>query len=203
MTRPLLLALTLTCASLTVVASTPRVAYAEDASTKAAKKLFDKGQKQFNLRKFESALELFQKAFDTKPLPGILFMIGQTHRNLGDNEAAIFSFKRYLKLAPDADNREQVETLIEELEDEIAEAKRVDLNVQEDPGPAEKPIISTEPEPVREVPPGQSQSPVYKKWWFWTGVVVVAAGVTAGVYFATSGDAAMPPATDLGVIEAP
>jgi tetratricopeptide (TPR) repeat protein len=203
MTRPLLLALCLTCASLTLVVSTTEAAYAEDSSTKAAKKLFDKGQKQFNLRKFESALELFQKAFDTKPLPGILFMIGQTHRNLGDNEAAIFSFKRYLKLAPDADNRDQVEDLIAELEDEIEQAKAVNLNVEADPGPTEKPIISTEPEPVREVPPGQSSGPIYKKWWFWTGVAVVAAGVGAGAYFATKTDAMMAPPTDLGVIEAP
>jgi tetratricopeptide (TPR) repeat protein len=203
MTRPLLLALSLTCASLTFVTSTSQVAHAEDASTKAAKKLFDKGQKQFNLRKFEAALELFQKAFDTKPLPGILFMIGQTHRNLGDNEAAVFTFKRYLKLAPDADNRDQVEDLIDELEEEIEKAKAVNLNIEEDPGPTEKPIVSTEPDPIREVPPGQSSSPIYKKWWFWTGVVVVGAAVGAGVYFATKSDPQMAPSTDIGVIEAP
>lgn len=202
MPRPLLLALCLTCTSVTLVASTVRVAHAEDADTKAAKKLFDKGQKQFNLRKFESALELFQKAFDTKPLPGILFMIGQTHRNLGDNEAAIFSFKRYLKLAPEAENRDQVEDLIDELEAEIEAARQVNLNVEEDPGETEKPIISTEPDPIREQPPGEGR-PVYKKWWFWTGVAVVAAGVGVGVYAASRGGDTMPPMTDLGVIEAP
>jgi hypothetical protein len=38
----------------------------------------------------------------------------------------------------------------------------------------------------------------YRRWWFWTGVAVVAAGVGFGIYAATKGQAASAPSTDLG-----
>jgi hypothetical protein len=40
--------------------------------------------------------------------------------------------------------------------------------------------------------------PVYKKWWFWTGLGLAAAGGTAAIYATRSGSS--PPATDLGNI---
>jgi len=40
--------------------------------------------------------------------------------------------------------------------------------------------------------------PIYKKWWFWTGVGVVAVGGTAAIY--ASGGGRSPPGTDLGNI---
>jgi tetratricopeptide (TPR) repeat protein len=158
-----------------------RVAYAEDPAMRAAKRHYERGQKLFALQKFEDALDQFQKAFDAKPIPDFLFNIGQCHRNLGDYEAAIFSFKRYLKLDPETSNREKVEDLIEQLEDKQAakEARRLRLRPDED-----KP------------PPPSTGSPFYKKWWFWTGVVVVgAAAGGVGYYAATAGG---PPDTTLG-----
>ena len=98
-----------------------RPAFAEDPSERAAKRHYDRGQKLYNLQKFEEALEQYQKAFDAQPLPGFLFNIAQCQRNLGDYEAAIFSFKRYLKLDPETEKREQVEELIEDLETKKAE----------------------------------------------------------------------------------
>ena len=64
------------------------------------------GEKLFALGKFDEALDEYQKAYDAKPLPDFLFNIGQCHRNLGDYEAAIFSFKKFLKLDPEAPNRD-------------------------------------------------------------------------------------------------
>src|SRR5687768_341879 len=82
------------------------VAHADDRSV--AKRHFDRGEKLFALGKFEDALDQYQLAYDAAPIPDFLFNIGQCHRNLGDYEAAIFSFRKYLKLVPDADDREQV-----------------------------------------------------------------------------------------------
>ena len=84
-----------------------RAAHAEDPSERAAKRHYDRGQKLFALQKFDEALDQYQKAYDAKPIPAFLFNIGQCHRNLGDLDAAIFSFKRYLKLDPEADNRDR------------------------------------------------------------------------------------------------
>jgi tetratricopeptide (TPR) repeat protein len=160
-----------------------RVAHADDAAMKAAKRHFDRGEKLFALGKFDEALDQYQQAFDAKPIPAFLFNIAQCHRNLGDYDAAIFSFKKYLQLEPEAPNREKVEELIQELEDKKAEAdtERLGLGKRGDPTP-----------PV-ENPGGK---PVYTRWWFWTGIAVVGVGAGVGVYALTQRSNA--PTTDLG-----
>jgi tetratricopeptide (TPR) repeat protein len=162
-----------------------RVAAADDTGMRAAKRHYERGQKLFALQKFDEALDQFQQAFDAKPIPDFLFNIGQCHRNLGDFDAAIFSFKRYLKLDPDAANREQVEELITQLEEKVAAQDAKKRRLRKD-GDRSKPP-----------PAAEEGSPFYKKWWFWTGaVVVVGAGAGVGYYAATSGGG--PPDTTLG-----
>jgi tetratricopeptide (TPR) repeat protein len=158
-----------------------RVAHAEDPATKSAKRHFDRGQKLFNLGKFDEALDEYQQAYEAKEIPAILFNIGQCYRNLGDYEAAIFSFKKYLKLEPDADNRDQVEDYITELEaeEERGNSKKFKLDKKKD----EEPV---------------ADAPVYKKWWFWTAIAVVGVGGGVGIYAATRPEAPGPPATTLG-----
>jgi tetratricopeptide (TPR) repeat protein len=186
MTRAILflLAICLAC-----VASA-RTAHADDPAMRAAKRHYERGQKLFALQKFDEALEQFQAAFDAKPIPDFLFNIGQCHRNLGDYEAAIFSFKRYLKLDPDAENREQVEELITQLEEkkDAEDAKKRGLGKKR-----REPGDGGDGDRDR---PQAAGSPFYKKWWFWTGVVVVGAAGGVGVYAATSGGGA--PDTSLG-----
>lgn len=172
-----------------------RPAHAEDPSERAAKRHYERGQKLYNLQKFEEALEQYQKAFDAEPLPGFLFNIAQCQRNLGDYDAAIFSFKRYLKLDPETEKREQVEELIDELETKKAEGDTERLRLGK-----RKKQRESEDEPPTETPEGGG--PVYKKWWFWTGVAAVAVVGGVGIYYATrsSGGA---PGTDLGNIDYP
>ena len=158
------------------VAVPARPAHADDPATRASRRHYERGEKLFALGKFDEALEEYQTAFDAKPLPGFLYNIGQCYRNLGDNEQAIFSFKKYLKLEPEAANKEAVERLIEELEEKKAQ------------GDSQK-FVKKKKEPPK---------PIYKKWWFWTGVGVVAAGGTAAIL--ASGGGSTPPPTDLGNI---
>ena len=157
-------------------------ARADDLSTKAAKRHFDRGEKLFALGKFDEALDEYQKAFDAKPIPDFLFNIGQCYRNLGDYQQAIFSFKKYLKLEPDAPDKEKVEKLIDDLEE------------KQERGDGQK-FVQKKDEPPPPPPPKQGSTPIYKKWWFWTGVAVVGAGGGLGVYEATRGGA---PDTTLG-----
>ena len=158
------------------VAVPPRTAHADDPATRAARRHYERGEKLFALGKFDEALEEYQTAFDAKPLPGFLYNIGQCYRNLGDFDQAIFSFKKYLKLEPEAANKDAVEKLIEDLEEKKAQ------------GESEKFVRK----------PKQQPKPVYKKWWFWTGIGVVAIGGTAAIY--ASGGGSSPPTTDLGNI---
>jgi tetratricopeptide (TPR) repeat protein len=157
----------------------PRSAFAEDTATKAAKRHFDRGEKLFALGKFDDALDEYQKAFDAKPIPDFLFNIGQCYRNLGDYDQAIFSFKKYLKLEPDAPDRDKVEKLIDELEEKKERGEGAKLVKKPDEPP----------------PPVTQHTPVYKKWWFWAGVGVVGGAAGLGVYEATKGG---PPDTSLG-----
>jgi tetratricopeptide (TPR) repeat protein len=189
-----------TCLSLAIclagVASVP-VAHADGPAMRAAKRHYERGQKLFALQKFDEALDQFQKAFDADPIPDFLFNIGQCHRNLGDYEAAIFSFKRYLKLDPETANREKVEELISQLEDKQAskDAKRLRLRPDRDRsrGGDEGGDEDGDEDGDEGASPG---SPFYKKWWFWTGVAVVGVAGGVGYYATTSGGG--PPDTTLG-----
>lgn len=164
----LLLAL---CLVTVAVLATTRTAYADDPAERAARRHYDRGKKLFDIQKFDEAIDEFQKAYDAKPIPKFLFNIGQCQRNLGDNQAAIFSFKKYLKLDPDADDREEVEQLIDDLQRKIddGETKRLKLKKKDEPPP----------------PIETGDRPVYKKWWFWAGVTAVAVGAGVGIYVAT------------------
>ena len=162
-----------------------RVAHAEEPHEKQARRAFERGQKLFGLQKFDEALEQYQKAYDADPRPAFLYNIGQCHRNLGDYDAAIFSFKRYLELEPEADNREAVLELIDELEELAAEERerRRSEKILDDPPP---------PDDRRD---GGGGRPFYKKWWFWGGVAAVA-GAGVGTYLLVSDDGV--PDSDLG-----
>ena len=159
----------------------PRPASADDSATRAAKRHFERGEKLFALGKFDEALDEYQKAFDAKPIPDFLFNIGQCDRNIGNLDQAIFSFKKYLKLLPDAPNKEAVTQLITDLEDRRAREGGAKLVNQ----------------PVAGAGPPAPATPLYKRWWVWTAASVVVVGAGIGIYAATRPG---PPATDLGTL---
>ena len=66
------------------------------------------------------------------------------------------------------------------------------------PDPA-KVAAGTDPEPGPGPVDGPSDGgsrPIYKKWWFWTALGVVAVGATVAVVAASSGGESSPPAAD-------
>ncbi|HUB08375.1 MAG TPA: tetratricopeptide repeat protein, partial [Myxococcales bacterium] len=66
----------------------------------------------YNTGDFEGALAKATEAYRLKPLPALLFNMGQFHKELGRWERAEVFFKRYLDERPDAPNRDLVEKLI-------------------------------------------------------------------------------------------
>ena len=166
-----------------------RGARAEDAATRDAKKHYAKGDKLFALGKFDQALVEFEAAYEAKPLPKLLFNIGQAHRNLDHHDQAIFAFRKYLREVPDADNREAVEKLIDDLErdkavaDERDRARQAELDRER------------ERELARQRAARGSAKPIYTRWWFWGGLAAVA-GAGAGGYLLLRDDGL--PSTDLG-----
>lgn len=158
----------------------PRAALAEDSATKTARRHFAKGDKLFALGRFDEALTHYESAYEARPLPGFLFNIAQCHRNLGHIDEAIFSYRKYLTEQPDAENREEVEQQIAELEEE-----------------RDRRAIVEPPPPTRPERPATGKKPIYARWWFWGGVAAVA-GAGAGTYLLLRSDA---PPTDLGNVD--
>jgi hypothetical protein len=175
---------------------------------KEARRLFERAELEFNVGKFAEALTDYQSAYEAKPLPGFLFNIAQCYRNMGNYERARFFFRRYLALDPHASNRHRVDELIAEmsrqLDAKVAESSAV-MPPSANPPPAVEPTPVDAPAPAGLAPavstsssvpapaepngasaslvaataPPRARRPVWKRWWFWTGVAVVAGGAVA------------------------
>jgi len=77
---------------------------------------FNQGTRHYELAHYREALAEYDAAYMAVPDPAYLFNIAQCHRKMGhDKEAADF-YKSYLRAAPNAPNRPDVEKRIEEME---------------------------------------------------------------------------------------
>jgi tetratricopeptide (TPR) repeat protein len=185
--------LALVAALLAGVAPAARADGPDDADTTVvARKHYERAEKLFALGRFEAALTEYEAAFEARPLPGFLFNIGQCHRNLGNYDAAIFSFRKYLRLSPNADNRDDVDILIADLEQKKHRAE-AEAAARRDAEAA----AARQPAPLKK----RAGKPIYTRWWFWTGVAAVGAGAGAGAYFLTRDDGL--PSTTLPPVEFP
>jgi tetratricopeptide (TPR) repeat protein len=156
----------------------------------------------FNLDEWKQAADEFKEAYRLHPDPLFLYNIAQCYRKLGDHAEALSYYRKYLRAAPKASNRAEVERRIDELEAALAASSKA----REAPPPsvllpspeptAPPPVESTgaAPPPTAAVAPAPPVSvvtaeapaaeppPVYKRWWFWAGVgAVVATGVVIGI----------------------
>src|SRR4051794_36245020 len=87
------------------------------AEVPEAKNHYDRGIVQYNLGHFTDAITEFEKAYELDPSPVLLFNLAQAYRQAGDTDRAIFFYRRYTTLAPNAKNRGEVEKRIKELEE--------------------------------------------------------------------------------------
>ena len=133
-------------------------AQADDAV--AAKAKYESGVRHFDLAEFEPALADFKEAYRNKPDPVFLYNIAQCHRKLGHADEAISFYQTYLRKAPDAKNREEVERRISELQAiRNAESASVATSGKPQPVPAavepQKQAVvetATQPAPVPSMP---------------------------------------------------
>lgn len=165
----------------------------EDARLAEAKQHYESGLAHFNLQEYKQAIDEFQAAYRLKPDPVFLYNLGQAYRLDQNPERALYFYRAYLRSVPDAANRQEVEDRIASLENLIAQQKSVQTAPPDHTlPPAEKP--ATAPEPVAQkkapivanveqpvAPPPAAKPPIYKRWWLWTIVGVVAAGAAVGI----------------------
>jgi tetratricopeptide (TPR) repeat protein len=195
-----------------VLAATASISISARADNKtgdraAAGEAYREGQRQYDLNDFAKALELFKRAYTLYDEPALLYNIAQCYRQLGDEEQAIKFYKSYLRRMPEAPNRDAVSQLLAGLEKSsnekraTAERQRAESEAlakqRAQADAAERAARAAQLEAdaaARKHALEQQQQaaaprqPVYKKWWLWTTVALVAAagaGVGVGVYYGT------------------
>ena len=136
-------------AVIVVCTATPCLAEGPDDEGQA-RILFEQAEAQFANKAFEAALKLYEQAYKLRQLPGFLFNIGQCQRFLGQYQAALFSYRRYLARLPQTPNRDQTEELIELMQQLIA---RQDAQRQAT-GPVSRPV-----RPAAVAQPAETQRP--------------------------------------------
>jgi len=167
-----------------------------------AKQHYAAASKFYDLAEYEGALREFKEAYRAVEDPAFLFNIAQCHRKLGHTQDAITFYKNYLRRAPHAANRAEVERRIAELErapagppppgntTAAADAQVAPL-VLDLPPPT--PTTPRQPEQTLVVSPAPAatpETPFYRRGWFWvvTGVVVAATATTL-ILLSTRSDA--------------
>ena len=115
-----------------VVREKPRTATAATAAPTAraprstadeAKSHSNRGTSMYNLGRFSEALSEYEAAYLAVQDPPFLFNIAQCHRKMGKNKEALESYRSYLRVAPDAPNRGEVQRRISELERQVNAAR--------------------------------------------------------------------------------
>ena len=84
-----------------------------------ARAYFDKATASFALGHYPVAAENFEKAFELKPDPALLYNAAQAHRLAGNKERAVALYQNYLRMYPKAVRRSEVETRVQELKKAI------------------------------------------------------------------------------------
>ena len=95
-----------------------------------AKAIFQDGERNFQLGKFDVAIEAYERAFNLDPQPAFIFNIALAHRRQYEIDGKLEHllrarelYRNYLKLDPDSPNRPGVEKLITELGARIDQAR--------------------------------------------------------------------------------
>jgi tetratricopeptide (TPR) repeat protein len=123
---------------LLVAVVVPATAYADKEQAKVH---YERGKRLYHLSRFDDAVKAYEAAYLEMEDPAFLFNIGQCYRQLGNNDLALRSYRNYLRSAPDAANRSDVENRIKEIEATLAKDK--------EPKPAP---VAAQPEPTTAVP---------------------------------------------------
>lgn len=158
-----------------------------------ARRAFISGMKHFDLGEYDQALSDFKNGYRAKEDPVFLYNIAQCYRMMKENRDAIRYYRLYLSRAPDAPNRIDIEERVAKLQAIVDTEKQTPPTAPATNAtpPAPTPTAATTITATASAPTAPRPTPVYKKWWLWTivGVVAVGAGVGLGVGLTRGGSA--------------
>ncbi|HXU74328.1 MAG TPA: hypothetical protein VN947_33765 [Polyangia bacterium] len=187
------------------------VAAAARADEPDAKTLFERGKTQFALGHFSEAADLFERAFEKKSDPAMLFNAAQAHRLAGNKKKALILYQNYSRLYGEQANNAEVERRIGELRLAIAADEAAHPAPPPVPSPEPAPPPATQPQPAPAPPAVAAQPTVVaheapphkRRAWIWGvvagGVVLVGGAVALGIVFGSKHEA---PAVTLGTVTA-
>jgi tetratricopeptide (TPR) repeat protein len=163
------------------LAAQPRTRSPQDQ----AKEQYERGVVAYNLERFDDAIAAFARAYELDPAPILLYNIAQARWKKGENDRALFYYRRYLEADPNAENRAAVEARMRDLE-----RPRQPAPVAAPPPKAEP--VSPPPVYVQASAPAPERPPLYRRPLFWgaVGVVAAAAIVTTVLLVSSHGSAA-------------
>ena len=185
------------------------------ADESEAKSLFTRGRTAYALGRFNDAADLFEKAFELKQDPAILYNAAQAHRLAGNKPKALVLYQNYLRLFGEQTNSSEVERRIGELKTAIEAEQAAKTNpptgLLNDKGeppasaasaprstaspPTASPLLATQ----AALPP---KKPLARRGWFWSvvvgGAAVVGGAVALGVVLGTAKSG---PAITLGSVK--
>jgi tetratricopeptide (TPR) repeat protein len=200
----------------------PRTAVAQED----ARAYNQKATAAFALGKYGAAADYFEKAFELKPDPALLYNAAQAHRMAGDKERALALYQNYLRVyGGSPGQRSDVEKHIDELKKAIEHDKEVANSpptntepISNTPSPAETsppPVAAAAGAPIPAAPPpttsaqvtlvdqpksgASDQSSLTQKPWFWVAVGGGVAVVAVVLIVALSGGA-KDPSPSIGVV---
>jgi tetratricopeptide (TPR) repeat protein len=106
------------CAVLLALAAMTATARAEQTPEQVteARQHYERGMTHYQLGEFKAAVDEFKQAYALAPAPGLLFNLAQASRLGKQYEQALYFYRTYLRVAPEAQNRTDVEQRIAELE---------------------------------------------------------------------------------------
>jgi tetratricopeptide (TPR) repeat protein len=135
--RLLLLAVALTFPAAGARAEPPPAGATVADPAEEARAAYRRGADLYRAGRYREAIAEFETADRLRPSPALQFNVGQAWEKLGDVEAALAAFARYLRQDPRAANREAVERNVRSLEGRLAATGRQMLHVLTDPPGAE------------------------------------------------------------------
>jgi hypothetical protein len=122
-------------------------AQAHENPSVSAKAHYKEGRAHYQLGEYGAAIKEFKEAYHLKPDATFLFNIAQCHRQLREYAEAIQLYRNYLRDAPDAPNREDVEKFIREITLLVEQEKEA------------KAALAPTPPPVAAVAPSPGLTP--------------------------------------------
>jgi hypothetical protein len=142
-----------------------RVQAADESSgaTGGAKAHYKLGRTHYQLGEYRDALTEFKEAYRIKQDASFLFNIAQCHRQLGEYAEAIKLYGSYLREAPEAGNRAEVERQVRELKEALEKREKeeaaapVPASVAPVPDASLAPVAP--PAPATPGPPSPAPSP--------------------------------------------